>query len=79
MAEKLKRISIIIPAYNEEKRIYQTLKKISDYLRNKKYSFEVIVVDDGSKDNTGGVVKKIRDKRIRIISYSKNKGKGACC
>lgn len=71
-----KAVSVIIPAYNEGKRIYNSLKKIRDYLSRKNYSFEVIVVDDGSKDNTVQVARRIKDKRIKIITYSKNQGKG---
>jgi len=71
-----KKISVIIPAYNEENRIYNSLKKIRDYLSRKNYSFEIIVVDDGSRDNTAQVAGRIRDKRLRIIKYRKNQGKG---
>lgn len=71
-----KAISVIIPAYNEGKRIYNSLKRIRDYLSRKNYSFEIIVVNDGSNDNTVQVATKIKDRRIRIITYSKNQGKG---
>ena len=45
-------LSIIIPAYNEGKRISNTLDTIIDYLRSKSYAWEILVVDDGSTDNT---------------------------
>lgn len=49
-------LSIVIPAYNEELRILPTLEKIAEYLGKQEYSAEVLVVDDGSRDNTSGVV-----------------------
>ena len=47
-------ITILLPAYNEEQRIVSTVKKVSEYFKNKKH--EIIVVSDGSKDNTKKVV-----------------------
>ncbi|MFC1690536.1 dolichyl-phosphate beta-glucosyltransferase [Nanoarchaeota archaeon] len=70
-----KEISIVIPAYNEEKRIGNSLKKILSYLKKNKFNFEIIVVDDGSTDNTIKIVKKINS-NIRIIKNNSNKGKG---
>jgi len=46
------KISIIIPCYNEEKRIVKTLEKIKRFIKKRKEKFEIIVVDDGSKDKT---------------------------
>ena len=45
---------VIIPAYNEEKNIYKVVKEIKDvnFEKNSKFKFDVIVVNDGSKDNT---------------------------
>jgi len=74
-------ISIIIPAYNEERRILPTLEKVYGYFSEKrKMDFEIIVVDDGSKDNTEKVIKNFaKDKfeRVKLIKHRKNKGKGA--
>jgi len=69
-------ISIVIPAYNEEKRIGKSIKQIVKYLDKKKYSYEVIVVDDGSIDKTIDVVKKAGNKYVKIIKNKKNMGKG---
>lgn len=75
-------LSVIIPAYNEERRIPKTLKEIDKYLRIKAYDYEIIVVNDGSKDRTAEVVKKlIRDpipviKNLRLIDNKVNYGKG---
>lgn len=69
-------ISIVIPAYNEEKRLARSLPLIIDYLRNKDYSYEIIVSDDGSSDNTASTAKSFEE-NIRIHSLPVNKGKGA--
>ena len=45
-------ISIIIPAYNEAKRLSSTLEQISSYLQKQDYSYEIIIVENGSTDNT---------------------------
>ncbi len=50
-------LSIVIPAYNEEKRIGKTILAINEYLQKQNYSYEIIVADDGSKDNTVNLVK----------------------
>lgn len=71
-------LSVIIPAYNEEKRIPETLKKIREYLVRQDYDFEVIIVDDGSRDQMATKVKYlIRNWHgFKIIGYSPNRGKG---
>ncbi len=68
-------ISVVIPAYNEEKRIKDSLLKILRYLKKKRYSFEIIFVDDGSTDNTVKIVRSINS-NIRILKNKKNYGKG---
>jgi len=69
-------ISIIIPAYNEEKRINKTLETILSYLQKKKYDYELIVVNDGSTDKTKDVVLEFKNKQITVIDNLKNMGKG---
>jgi dolichyl-phosphate beta-glucosyltransferase len=69
-------LSIVIPAYNEEKRIGKTLERIREYLKKRKFDYEIIVVDDGSKDKTSEVVYSSKDKRIRLFRNEVNKGKG---
>jgi len=73
MAQK---ISLVIPAYNEEKLIVSSIKKVLTYMLKNKYNFEVIVVDDGSKDKTKEKVRSIKDKHVKLLSYKPNKGKG---
>ncbi len=71
-------ISVIIPAYNEEPRISETLKKIHQYLRENFEDFEIIVVDDGSTDSTAALVSAIRNELsgIKLRQNGKNMGKG---
>ena len=72
------RLSVIIPAYNEEKRLYNTLKEIDKYLLGQNYDSEIIVVSDGSTDKTANVVREAMKtiKNLRLIDNKQNKGKG---
>ncbi len=70
------KLSIIIPAYNEEKRIISSLNKIYNYLNKKQIDYEVVIVNDGSRDNTVDVIKKIKNNKTTIINNKINKGKG---
>lgn len=71
-------LSIVIPAYNEERRLPTTLIDIVDYLDKKRITHEIIVVDDGSLDRTVEIVKKFQKIRpeIKIIEIKPNRGKG---
>lgn len=71
-------LSVIIPAYNEEKRISNTLLDIDKYLSKQSYSYEILVVSDGSKDNTGAIVNKFSEmiKNLKLIDNQQNHGKG---
>src|SRR3989338_6115903 len=73
-----KHLSIIIPAYNEERRIKTTLEAVFNYLSRQSYTWEVVVVSDGSKDRTvEGVSEFISNKpEISLIANTKNHGKG---
>jgi dolichyl-phosphate beta-glucosyltransferase len=72
-------VSIVIPAYNEETRIIPTLEKVYRYFTSREMEFEIIVADDGSKDNTVQVVNKFSERYhgIRVLQHKQNKGKGA--
>ncbi|MGL6104904.1 glycosyltransferase family 2 protein [Romboutsia sp.] len=65
-------ISIIIPAYNEENKIKDTLENI----KNIDEINEIVVVDDGSSDNTTEVAKTVNSDKIKVFRLDKNKGKG---
>ena len=71
-------ISIIVAAYNEEKRIIPSLFAIRDFCNSKNMECEIIVVDDGSKDNTRRVAtEKIPQiPQLNVIGYDTNMGKG---
>ena len=67
-------ISIIIPAYNEAKRLPGTLQKVREYLGRSEWEFaEIVVVDDGSRDGTAEAA---RAAGARVISNPGNRGKG---
>lgn len=72
-------LSIIIPAYNEKSRLPATLRDIGGKLRNADFSYEVIVVDDGSSDGTIGLAQEIGKifKNFQLIANEINLGKGA--
>lgn len=70
------KISIIVPAYNEENRIAPTLQIINTFFASQNYSYEIIVVDDGSKDQTTTVVNNLKLPHTQVISYGGNRGKG---
>ncbi|MCB0358223.1 MAG: glycosyltransferase family 2 protein, partial [Bdellovibrionales bacterium] len=71
-------ISIIIPAYNEERRLPQTLHSIVQYFDGRSGSYEVIVVDDGSADRTASVVEEFSRSHpeVSVVGYGENRGKG---
>ena len=71
-------ISVVIPAYNESGRILLTLSSVDKYLQDYFKGFEMIVVNDGSLDETEEVVIKAKDKipSIKYIGYKENRGKG---
>ncbi|MCL4437570.1 glycosyltransferase family 2 protein [Patescibacteria group bacterium] len=73
-------LSIIIPAYNESERLPPTLVDINQKLKNVNYNYEIIVINDGSRDNTAEKVKiminKGEVKNLKLIDNKENKGKG---
>ncbi len=71
-------LSIIIPAYNEAERLPLTLVDMDKRLSVVKYTYEILVVNDGSTDNTGEIVKKMAPaiKNLKLIDNRINQGKG---
>jgi len=73
-------ISIVIPAFEEEERLGQSLKTIFSYLSTEKLAAELILVDDGSADSTARTAESIfAEHRLipsQVIRYEKNRGKG---
>ncbi len=68
------KISLVIPAYNEEKNIQKTVLEYRKYLATRKEDFEIIVVNDGSTDRTLENIKAFND--VICVSYPQNRGKG---
>ncbi len=71
-------LSVIIPAYNEAERIGNTLQSVHDYLSQQAYDYEIIVVNDGSTDNTAEVVKSYEATipHLELLNNKRNSGKG---
>lgn len=71
----MKNLSVVIPVYNEEKSVAQTLNQIKEELANLKIESEIIVINDGSKDKSQEILKNIN--YIKLINHRVNKGYGA--
>lgn len=71
-------LSVVIPAYNEERRIERTLERALGYLEGRRISWELIVVDDESADATAAMVRRRAraDARVRLLQLDRNCGKG---
>lgn len=70
-------LSIVIPAFNEELRLGESLTDVLDWLEQRERDFEVIVVDDGSADATSAVAESFASRRVRAVRLAENSGKGA--
>jgi glycosyltransferase involved in cell wall biosynthesis len=70
--------SFILPAYNESERLASSLPKVLEYVRQRRLDAEIIVVNDGSKDDTADIVRKFAavDPCIRLLENPGNRGKG---
>ncbi len=71
-----KLVSVIIPAYKQEKTIEKDLKNIYDVMSATRWDFEIIVVVDGMLDKTFENAKKVERKNIKVVGYETNRGKG---
>lgn len=73
-------LSVIIPAYNEQERLPKMLEECLEFLEGRSSTYEVIIVDDGSKDLTTQVglsyVEKYGSDKVRVLTLGKNRGKG---
>ncbi len=77
-SDECPRLSIVVPAFDEEKRLGASLKRMLAYFDTMRYPFEILVVDDGSTDDTARLVETIAACRpqVRLLSYKANRGKG---
>jgi dolichyl-phosphate beta-glucosyltransferase len=71
-------LSIVVPAFNEERRLPKSLQSIRAYVNSRSLRAEVLVVDDGSTDSTAEIVERERKEfpELRLISNGRNRGKG---
>jgi glycosyltransferase involved in cell wall biosynthesis len=71
-------VSLVIPVYNQSEQVLQTLEHIRQIMDSTMLKYEIIVVNDGSKDNTLEILNTCgeTDSRLKILSYPKNMGKG---
>lgn len=74
-------LSVVIPAYNEEKRLRPSLEKVLGFLEARREErgddFELLVVDDGSSDGTAAEALAFADRGVRVLALDRNQGKGA--
>ena len=70
-----KKLTIIVAVFNEEKTIIEILKKIKDTKKNK-FEYEIIVINDGSTDNTFQLIDQNKDLYSKVLNFKKNSGKG---
>lgn len=70
-------LSVVIPAYNEAKRITVTLRSVFEYLKKQNYEYEVLVVNDGSKDSTATIVSNFAKEfpELKLLDNKQNRGK----
>lgn len=71
-------ITVVVPAYNEERRLGATLERIAGWLEARRIDGEIVVVDDGSSDGTARVAaEQLKGRRGRVLRQPENRGKGA--
>lgn len=69
-------VSVIVPVYNEERRIARAVFELNSYLENHFNEFELIVVDDGSEDGTLAILKEMPFSSLRVLSMAEHRGRG---
>lgn len=69
-------LSLVIPAYKQEKTIIRDIKSLDNILSGYPFRYEMLVVVDGFVDDTFNKVKKINNRNIRLLGYEQNRGKG---
>ncbi len=73
------KISVVIPGFNEEKVVFHTIKELETFFEGKKYDYEIIYSDDGSKDRSVDIVEQLSKKNsaIKVVKETFNQGKGS--
>lgn len=79
MGRQIEKLSVFLPAYNEEANLERTVKNVIDNLQKNVSEWEVVIVDDGSKDKTGNIADELAkiDQRVHVIHHSSNRGYGS--
>ena len=69
---------MVVPAYNEQTRIGRSIERMIEYLDSQPYSYELLIISDGSNDRTNEIVEEMANVHptLQLLSYSPNKGKG---
>jgi glycosyltransferase involved in cell wall biosynthesis len=70
------RVSIVVPAFNEASRIGESVRRIEEFLSQAPFTSELIVVDDGSSDDTSAIVRRLKSDNLQLIQNRENHGKG---
>lgn len=76
MYNDYKKLSVLIPAFNEESRIVQTINETRRFLDSFKRPYEIVVMDDGSSDNTYRNAQSVADDVVKVFRSAQNQGKG---
>lgn len=69
-------ISVVVPAYKQETTIVRDIKSIQEVLEKIRFEYEMIIVVDGSPDETYKEAKKVESKKVKVVTYDRNQGKG---
>lgn len=79
MMKKVPELSVFLPAYNEEKNINKTVEKVDEILTKIADKYEILIVNDGSEDNTGEIADELskNNRLIKVIHHNLNQGYGA--
>lgn len=77
--EKIAALSVFFPAYNEEENLAKTVKKADKILRDTALKYEIIIINDGSKDRTGDIANTLaqENKNVKVVHHPQNRGYGA--
>jgi len=73
------KLSVFLPAYNEQEVLANTVKKVNSVLKKVAGDYEIIIINDGSKDKTGQIADKLalENKKIKVVHHNPNRGYGA--
>ncbi len=70
------KLSVLVPAYNESGNIEKTLRVLGEFLADQGFDYEIVVVDDGSRDQTAALARNLGLQHVKVVRYETNMGKG---